>query len=320
MMAWKDVDPKSVPPWQERHVRGLIDKFKEMGGESRAAALARASAIAATQYKELGGDLLERGAIQGIGADVSRMQEFRDYNLTVNEILTAARIPMERSDVDKQGKPRQVQLGNIQQVIDLTGDIRQAIMADPKLGGNVQYLVDKGVSIMTNMWLGGKIAVDAFEREFLDLSGWDDVKDKEGNVVRTAQQVQAKFLKDYGDKFWDVSATSSMQSMLGLLTYKVARMLDKNGRLSDQDIANARAFIGDVSKWTHSPTGFIGSLLEVEYRAKREAWYLRGANGPPPVRQDWKDAVAAKLQEQEETSPPKLKPEEEDAFQSVGTP
>lgn len=63
---------------------------------------------------------------------------------------------------------------------------------------------------------------------------------------------------------------SQIETLHGLLTYKVARALNKGGTLSNMDVEKARHMIGDPTAWTQGPTGFLQKMTATQQQLELE--------------------------------------------------
>ena len=63
---------------------------------------------------------------------------------------------------------------------------------------------------------------------------------------------------------------SQIETLHGLLTYKVARALNKGGTLSNMDVEKARTMIGDPTAWTQGPTGFLQKMAATQQQLELE--------------------------------------------------
>jgi len=63
---------------------------------------------------------------------------------------------------------------------------------------------------------------------------------------------------------------NKIETLHGLLTYKMARALNKGGALSNMDVDRARALVGTPDSWIKGPTEFIGRMKTAEEQVQRE--------------------------------------------------
>lgn len=99
------------------------------------------------------------------------------------------------------------------------------------------------------------------------LQGLMGGTEKAGVDLEKARMTVRQTLGPTADRlFPEIFSTdlNKVETLHGLLTYKVARALNKGGSLSNMDVEKARALVGTPDSWIKGPTEFLNRLRATE--------------------------------------------------------
>jgi len=136
--------------------------------------------------------------------------------------------------------------------IGLTGRIKTMVQANPNIVGPAG-----------NALRAGQTVTDVVASMHGLLGGTANIK----GDLETARMTVRRTLGDSADKLFPEIFSGDLnkvETLHALLTYKVARALNKGGTLSNMDVDRARNMVGTPDSWFKGPTEFLNRMQATE--------------------------------------------------------
>lgn len=162
-----------------------------------------------------------------------------------------------------------------EEALGLAGRLRTMVEANPNI-----------IGLAGNTLRFGQNVTDVVS-SFQSLLGGPQ---KAGVDLEKARMTVRQALGEQADRIFPEifsADLNNVQTLHALLTYKVARALNKGGTLSNMDVEKARSLIGTPDSWIKGPTEFLNRLrstegelaIELENNKKRRAQNQASAPG-----------------------------------------